>query len=382
MCIRDRVKLQSLPREVWEGAAGFRPFSKRLVSWDLNYFKYSFLKSAGVMFDEDALEDDFELFAADLMDYTRGCEGFMYRDFQSRNIMLAPTAESGAKEGKPDIEASRPVFIDFQGGRRGPVVYDIVSLLWQAKAGFSSTLKRELTEYYFSLAEAAGVYDMPKMRESLPAYQLFRTLQVLGAYGFRGLVEHKSHFIESIAGGLRNLKEILDGNPALETRYKGIGRCCRALLADRRFGERVSDGRLRIEVFSFSYKKGYPEDLSGNGGGFMFDCRGMHNPGRYKEYVSLTGRDREVIDFLESRGEVQGFLSSACELVDKTVSVYLRRGFSNLQVGFGCTGGRHRSVYCAEHMAAHLAERFPEARIILRHREQGIECEVQTNFNK
>lgn len=261
------------------------------------------------------------------------------------------------------------MFIDFQGGRKGPVLYDAVSFLWQARAGFSSDFRKKMVEYY-ALEYCEGDFiKAKKMLTALPLIILFRTLQVLGAYGFRGLVEHRAHFIVSIPGALSNLREMLIEG-AVDS-YPELKRIVEILIKDHRFSKlELSDKTpLTIEVFSFSYKNGYPDDFSGNGGGFMFDCRAMHNPGRYKQYKELTGRDSEVVDFLEERGEVQAFLSAAWSLTDPAVERYLRRGFNNLQIGFGCTGGQHRSVYCAEATAHHISAFFPEANVVLLHRE-------------
>ena len=277
----------------------------------------------------------------------------MFRDFQSRNVMVC--------DGKP-------YFIDFQGGRRGPGIYDAVSFLWQAKAGFSDDFRSKMLDYYFEMRHVLAGENRDYVRERKLTYDfaLFRTLQVLGAYGLRGLVERKAHFIESIPPALRNLRSLLSSGAADD--YPELKRICNEICNDARFKENES-GALHIKVFSFSYKKGYPADYTGNGGGFMFDCRGMHNPGRYQEYKSLTGRDRAVIDFLEERGEVQEFVRKAVDIVSPSVETYIRRGFSNLQIGFGCTGGQHRSVYCAEHVATILADKYPEATVTLIHRE-------------
>lgn len=332
------------------------PLSALQIGWDLNYFKYDFLKPAGVEFDEYTLQADFDNLTQNIINFGKSLWGFMYRDFQSRNIM---------------VDSSGVTLIDFQGGRFGPVLYDMVSLLWQAKARFTSEIRQELIDYYIErYSDAVGRDVRRDALQVLPYLKVFRTLQVLGAYGFRGLIQRKVHFIESIPFALSNLKELItaggfEGLPELES-------CCRRLVEmQKRFQPNDTD-RLRVEVFSFSYKKGYPEDFSGNGGGFMFDCRGMHNPGRYEEYKKLTGLDEPVIIFLEKRGEVQKFLDAAIQMVEPTVACYIRRRFKNLQVAFGCTGGRHRSVYCAQHLADYLAEKFPEIEIKLLHREQSI----------
>lgn len=353
--MRNLARMQSVPEDRWVDIVAYSPFSRRQVMWDLNYFKYEFVKPCVGDFDEEALEDDFDAFADDLLDIDNSFMGFMMRDCQSRNVML-----NGI-----------PVFIDYQGGRKGPCVYDAVSFLWQAKAGFDAEFRRRmLTVYAEEFAKLKGV-SVSDILALAPRFALFRTLQVLGAYGFRGLVQKRAHFVESIPGALVNLRDFIsDGSLDM---YPELKKISIALCDDKKFVvEHSDDNSLHIKVFSFSYKKGYPEDYSGNGGGFMFDCRGMHNPGRYEEYKPLTGRDLPVIEFLKQRGEVDEFVAKAVELVSPTVECYIRRGFSSLQIGFGCTGGRHRSVYCAEHLAHELAQRYPQTIVELTHREQSI----------
>lgn len=358
------VQLQQVQPTIWEEDCMSAPFCRRQVIWDLNYFKYEFLKPSGVIFDEELLEDDFERLAGRLTSIRDCYCGFMMRDCQSRNVM---------------IEGDEPVFIDFQGGRRGPSLYDAVSLLWQARAGFSPEFRLLMLDYYAD-AYCKGDGDLKRgMLASLPDMALFRTLQVLGAYGFRGLVQHRAHFVASIPGALANLAQ-LEETGALDC-YPELKRVSRMLTAAPGLCQPKPDGKLRVEVFSFSYKKGYPADLSGNGGGFMFDCRAMHNPGRYQAYKSLTGRDRQVIDFLEQRREVFSFLKAAWALTDAAVERYIARGFTSLQIGFGCTGGQHRSVYCAEATARHLRELFGEAEIILTHREHPADDEQTSDNN-
>ena len=356
--LKALVGIQTVPEEVWSEKVMWAPFSRRLVMWDLNYFKYDFLKPVSIAMDEDRLEDDFEVLARDLCACDERMLGFMYRDFQSRNIMVKEDAL---------------YFIDFQGGRKGPLLYDAVSFLWQAKAAFTTEEREKLMGVYADELSVKRGIERSEVLEAVDKFALFRTLQVLGAYGFRGLVEKKAHFIESIPGALQNLAQLLD--KGVLRPYPELSRVAERCCASRFSGKSNSEG-LTVKVFSFSYKRGYPEDLSGNGGGFMFDCRGMHNPGRYERYKPLTGMDREVIDFLEERGEVQKFVESASDIVSPAVARYLERGFNSLQVGFGCTGGRHRSVYCAEHFAEEIKRRFPEADVILCHREQGIERRI------
>ena len=326
-------------------------FDRRSIMWDLNYFKYCFLRNCGIEVDEPALESDFKSLADELL--AKPFNTFMYRDFQSRNVMIVD---------------NKPRFIDFQGGRRGPAEYDLASFLWQAKANFSDKLRIRLVEEYLISAMQYEKIDRDSFLRRLKLFVMFRTLQVLGAYGLRGIVERKAHFIESIPLAVKNLADlrsqgILNDYPELE-RIAGV--------IIEKFPMPEKRTSLLVTLMSFSYKQGLPADNTGNGGGYVFDCRGMHNPGRYDEYKPLTGRDKPVIDFLEERGEVQTFLSHAEALVDASVDTYLRRGFTNLFVGFGCTGGRHRSVYCAEQMARHLSEKYG-VEIALIHREQHIE---------
>ena len=349
------VRMQTVPKEKWLPFVYSQQYSRRMVMWDLNYFKYEFAKPCGAVYDEDSLEEDFLFFADRLSDYDPMLWGFMYRDFQSRNIL---------------IKEEEPYFIDFQGGRRGPCLYDAVSFLWQAKAGFSREERGELLSYYAGEYSKLRGVEAESVLVNVGKMALLRTLQVLGAYGFRGLVERKAHFIESIPAALANLAELMaDGE--LDD-YPELKSVCRQLVESRYACLPKKGEGLTVKVFSFSYKKGYPEDLSGNGGGFMFDCRGLHNPGRYDCYKQLTGLDKEVIDFMEENEEVPQFLDNAFKVVSPSVARYLERGFDSLQIGFGCTGGRHRSVYCAQHMAERIAEKFPAARVVLVHREQGI----------
>ncbi|MDE6006838.1 MAG: phosphotransferase [Muribaculaceae bacterium] len=357
--VRALVSMQTVPEDKWERVVAYPPLSKRLIMWDLNYFKYEFLKICGIEFDENALEDDFERLANDLLTIPHNQWGFMMRDCQSRNIML----------GGHDNQT--PYFIDFQGGRKGPLLYDAVSLLWQAKAGFSKEFRMQMLDIYCAELAKRRNIDPGEILGPLPAIVLFRTLQVLGAYGFRGLVQKRAHFITSIPAALRNLADIISFGWL--DKYPCLHELAEDLVNLPKFnGVENYPGKLVIKVFSFSYKKGYPDDLSGNGGGFMFDCRGMHNPGRYDEYKLLTGRDASVIEFLKEKGEADVFAEKAIQIVIPTVERYLKRGFTSLQIGFGCTGGRHRSVYCAEYVAGKLAEMFPHAKVELIHREQEI----------
>jgi len=347
------VMLQTEPASLWESLVVNTPFSERQVMWDLNYFKYDFLKPAGINFDENCLEDEFLAFASKVVGGDRRLWGFMYRDCQSRNVMV--------REGEP-------WWIDYQGGRMGPLLYDAVSFLWQAKAGFSDEERRHLLYIYASSLSRIRGIDVDCILSGVDDMALLRTLQVLGAYGLRGLVEKKSHFIESLPGALDNLRNLLE--KGLIDGYPELKKACGKAVSSR-FAHNCPGNGLTVKVVSFSYKRGYPEDLTGNGGGFMFDCRGMHNPGRYERYKSLTGLDNDVRSFLEERGEVQDFVDKSVGIVSPSIARYLERGFRSLQVGFGCTGGQHRSVYCAQAFGEAVATLFPQARIEIIHREQG-----------
>lgn len=327
-------------------------FNRRSVLWDLNYFKYCFLKATGLEFQENLLEDDFERMADTLLQIEP--QVFMYRDFQSRNIM---------------IREEKPYFIDFQGGLKGPFYYDVASFLWQAKANYPDSLRQELLDEYLDALRPYHTIDKEQFLTTLRHFVLFRTLQVLGAYGFRGYFEKKTHFIQSVPYAIENLRQLLETD---FPEYPYLCLMLRKLTELPQFASIRNRRKLTVRVMSFSYKKGIPEDPSGNGGGYVFDCRAVHNPGKYEQYKQLTGRDKPVIDFLEQDGEILQFLEHVDALADAHVQRFLERGFTNLSICFGCTGGQHRSVYSAEHVAHHLNEKFG-VRIRLIHREQHIE---------
>lgn len=361
-------------------------FDTDSVLFDLNYFKYCFLKATELDFHELKLEADFRLLAKDLT-ATDDTQCFLYRDCQARNVMM-------------DAQGN-PYFIDFQGGRKGPYYYDLASFLWQASAKYPHKLRRELVyEYYNSLKHYTEVPTPHHFVARLSLFVLFRTLQVLGAYGFRGYFERKQHFITSIPPAMQNLRELLESSnfpyPYLIDLLKRLTALPQfqqiETTASRADGYKItennpykphpqdgpatfskydSQGPLVVKVFSFSYRKGIPEDESGNGGGYVFDCRSTHNPGRYEPYKQLTGLDEPVIRFLEDDGEILTFLDAVYKLADAHVRRYMQRGFTSLMFSFGCTGGQHRSVYSAQHLAEHIHEKFGvEVRIC--HREQNI----------
>ena len=350
------------------------------VFFDLNYFKYCFLKATGIDFHEVRLEQDFKALAKDLLEDQDAMPTFLYRDFQARNVMLDA--------------AGNPHFIDFQGGRRGPIYYDLASFLWQASARYPQELRQELIGVYReSLDKTLAAHNLPVFNfqfSILNSFILFRLLQVLGAYGFRGYFERKQHFLDSIPPALDNLRDLLaeegscpypelrkvlckllkDSSPALPAREEA--ECLKGSnVSPLKGGESAGESALVVRIFSFSYKRGIPEDTSGNGGGYVFDCRSTHNPGRYEPYKQITGLDAPVIKFLEDDGEILTFLDSVYRLADAHVERYLQRGFTDLMFSFGCTGGQHRSVYCAQHLAEHLNKKYG-IEVDLTHRERGL----------
>lgn len=334
-------------------------FNARSILWDLNYFKYCFLKATGMEFLEDKLEDDFQRLTDVLLRSSSAT--FMYRDFQSRNVMI--------KDGEP-------WFIDFQGGRKGPVFYDVASFLWQAKANLPESLRGELLEDYINALRKYTPVDKEYFYAQLRHFVLFRTLQVLGAYGFRGYFEKKPHFIQSVPFAIANLRSLLTV-PYPE--YPYLNKILKELVGLKQFTDDLQKHTLTVRVMSFAYKKGIPNDPSGNGGGFVFDCRAVNNPGKYERYKPFTGLDAQVIKFLEDDGEILTFLDHAYAMVDASVKRYVERGFTNLMVSFGCTGGQHRSVYCAQHMAEHINKKF-NVKVELVHREQNIEQTFNAKF--
>jgi hypothetical protein len=321
----------------------------------LNYFKYYFLRLAGIPFNEQALEDDFSRLTKFLLSASR--DFFLYRDFQSRNIML---------------HDGFPFFLDYQGGRKGALQYDIASLLYDAKADLPPVLRQQLLDHY--LDSLAGFLDLDRavfMHFYYP-YVYVRIMQALGAYGFRGFYERKEHFLQSVPYALKNLRWLLH-NVELPVALPALMEAFKSMVASEKLqGLTVEPGKtdtLTVRIFSFSFHRGLPQDDSGNGGGFVFDGRSLPNPGREDRFKALTGKDAPVIEFLNQQESVRQFLASAQSLVDASVSAYQRRGFKHLMVSFGCTGGQHRSVYLAEQLAKHLhAQNGLD--VIVHHREQ------------
>ncbi len=333
-------------------------FDRQSIAWDLNYFKYYFLRLAGIPFNEQALEDDFSSLTKFLLSASR--DYFLYRDFQSRNIMLRKV-----------LNEDQPFFLDYQGGRKGALQYDIASLLYDAKADLPPELRQQLLDHY--LDSLAGFLDLDRavFMQFYYAYVYVRIMQALGAYGFRGFYERKEHFLQSVPYALKNLRWLLHNAelpialPALMEAFKSM------VASDKLQGLVAEPEKLTVRVFSFSFHRGLPQDEAGNGGGFVFDGRSLPNPGREERFKALTGKDAPVIDYLDGQESVHRFLASVTSLVDASVSAYQRRGFKHLMVSFGCTGGQHRSVYLAEQLAKHLRGRSKDGvEVVVRHREQ------------
>ena len=312
-------------------------FDRQSIAWDLNYFKYYFLRLAGIPFNEQALEDDFGRLTKFLLSANH--DYFLYRDFQSRNVML--------RDGKP-------FFLDYQGGRKGALQYDIASLLFDGKADLPPQLRKELLIHYLDCLAGFIHLDRDAFMEHYYAYVYVRILQALGAYGFRGFYERKTHFLQSVPYALKNLRWLAE-NVKLPVALPALLQALNSLSAsDKLQGLATSTEVLRVTVFSFSFHREMPKDESGHGGGFVFDARALPNPGREERFRSLTGKDAPVIDYLNQQESVHQFFANVLALVDASVATYQRRGFKNLMVSFGCTGGQHRSVYLAEQLAKHL----------------------------
>lgn len=315
-------------------------FDRQSVAWDLNYFKYYFLRLAGVPFNEQALEDDFGRLTDFLMTADR--HYFLYRDFQSRNIVL--------RDGQP-------FFVDYQGGRKGALQYDIASLLFDAKADLPPELRQKLLDHYLDALTGYIKVDRESFMKHYYAYVYVRILQALGAYGFRGFYERKQHFLQSVPFAMKNLRWLLH-HVTLPIELPTLMAAFQSMLASEKLlGLAGQAEPLTLRIFSFSFHQGAPKDETGHGGGFVFDGRSLPNPGREERFKALTGKDTPVIEYLNQQESVHQFLASVMSLVDASVNSYRERGFKNLMVSFGCTGGQHRSVYLAEQLAKHFRAR-------------------------
>ena len=327
-----------------------KAFNQRSILWDFNYFKYNFLKLTNIEFNESLLEDDFDKFSKMVSNIP--LQGFMYRDFQSRNIL---------------IDQGNLIFIDFQGGRKGPMQYDVISFLWQARANLSEKDRNNLLDYYLNILETKLPNKRAEFMADFNLVMILRLTQVLGTYGFRGLYERKSHFLASIYSGINQLMTYWQKS-GFKNSFPELNRC---IIQLDKFAETFAPKEaeyLVIQVCSFSFLNGsYPVDLSGHGGGYVFDCRALPNPGRLEEFKHLTGKDSPVINYLKGNKEVTDFINLCSKIILKHARVYKDRGFRVLNVSFGCTGGQHRSVYCAETISRLLTKKGYN--VVLKHRE-------------
>ena len=318
-------------------------FDKKSILWDLNYFKYYFIKLLNIPFDEQGLEDDFKSFSDFLL--STETKYFMYRDFQSRNII---------------VHNDELYFVDYQGGRKGALQYDLASLLFQAKMNLSTKSREELLSFYLEELSKRIKINRKDFKKYYYCYVLIRILQTLGAYGFRGYFEKKAHFLISIPYALKSLQWLVD-EKHLPKKIPELTKVINSVLKNEELNKIVpasQNEKLRVSINSFSYKRSIPIDFTGNGGGFVFDSRAIPNPGRIEEFKKLTGKDEKVIRFLDNDENAKNFLKNTFEIIDQTIANYLERNFKNLMVNFGCTGGQHRSVYCAEKLSQHLKENF------------------------
>jgi aminoglycoside/choline kinase family phosphotransferase len=326
-------------------------FDRQSISWDLNYFKYYFLRLAGIPFNEQALENDFTRLAKFLL--AAKSDYFLYRDFQSRNVMLP---------------GGQPYFLDYQGGRKGALQYDIVSLLYDGKADLPPELRQELLDHYLDCLGNYIDLNRDAFMEHYYAYVYVRILQAMGTYGFRGFYERKTHFLQSVPYALKNLRWLAH-NVKLPIALPALLEALQGMLASEKLQGLASSAEgLKVRIFSFSFHREMPVDDSGNGGGYIFDARCIPNPGREEQFRALTGKDAAVIDYLNQQDSVHQYLANVQSLVDSSLSSYQSRGFKNLMVSFGCTGGQHRSVYLAEQLARHLRS-SSGAEVVVRHIE-------------
>jgi len=324
-------------------------FDRQSITWDLNYFKYYFLRLAGIAFNEQALEDDFSRLTKFLLSADRNY--FLYRDFQSRNVMLCDGS---------------PFFLDYQGGRKGALQYDIASLLYDAKADLPPELRQRLLDHYLDRLAAFIDLEREAFLQHYYAFVYIRIMQALGAYGFRGFYERKAHFLQSVPYALKNLRWLLH-HVKLPIALPTLMDAFQSMLASEKLQNLASEAEsVIVRIFSFSFHRDLPKDETGHGGGFIFDGRSLPNPGREERFKTLTGKDAPVVDYLNQQESVHQFLASVMSLVDASVSDFQRRGFKNLMVSFGCTGGQHRSVYLSEQLAKRLRGRNG-VEVVVRH---------------
>ncbi|MDO5760666.1 MAG: RNase adapter RapZ [Bacteroidota bacterium] len=347
------IEIQLMPDFDYTKSYPRKSFDKQSIMWDFNYFKYCFLKVVDIEFDEQLLENDFNALADYLLMAPK--DYFLYRDFQSRNIML---------------HNDKIYFIDFQGGRKGALQYDVASLLFDGKVNLTWQEKTILLDYYISLLSKKIEINTEQFTNYFYAFAYARIMQAMGAYGYRGIIQNKTSFSQSISRAMNNLKALQE-NKVMPIELKELDKVFASIINSKKLKELSQTKKLTLTIKSFSYKKAYPMDVSGNGGGFVFDCRALPNPGRLEEFKHLNGKDKEVVDYLKDKEEVKNFMNNVTKIVAQSVDNYLQRGFGNLMVCFGCTGGQHRSVFCAEELSKVFSQNT-DLKIITQHIEQNI----------
>jgi hypothetical protein len=349
---QSRNIMIAAPPPLKEGTSNAQPLSAGSIAPDLNPSNRKEANNAGT----------------DASSINKGEEKIT--PLQSEGLWADQPASGGAGEGLGAVH-----FIDFQGGMKGAPQYDVASMLWQARANLPDDWKAGLLEDYMNSFESIiqNTLDRDVFRSQYNGYVLIRLLQVLGAYGFRGMFERKAQFLTSIPQALRNLRWFVDNNSLgiMVPEFKKVLQLCIADEVIERFTpvQANEDTPLVVKICSFSYKKGLPEDSSIHGGGFVFDCRGIDNPGRHTQYKEIHGRDKPVMEYLERQTKMQDFLNSVFDIVGISVEEYIKRGFDSLTVNFGCTGGQHRSVYAADALTRHLRNKY-KVNVELYHREQ------------
>ena len=347
------IKIQNIKNFNFKNAYPTPEFNRESIMWDLNYFKYYFVKLADIQFNEKSLEDDFNT----LCDYTQNCNQnfFLYRDFIQRNIMVYDN----------DV-----YFIDFQGGRKGALQYDLASFIYNSKTDLNNEQRHILLDFYINELKKVCDINTEEFMKYFHIYSYIRIMQTFGAYGYRGFFQKKTQFLKSIPFAVKNL-EYLENNVSLDINLNELHRIFNEILNSGKIKKLADSSNLTITIRSFSYKDGIPYDKSGNGGGFVFDCRALPNPGREDKFKHLTGLDKEVKEYLENQYSVQDFFANAINLINQTINNYKQRNFTDLNISFGCTGGQHRSVFMAQKCADILSQDI-DLKIIIKHIKQNI----------
>lgn len=329
-----------------------RSFDRQSMVWDLNYYKYMFLKLIGAPFNEIKLERDFEALTRFLLD--AGQEYFLFRDFQTANIMI--------RDGKP-------WYIDYQGGRLGAPQYDIASLVYDAKAYIPSGIREKTLERHLDLFAAATGKPRESLAKYSGAFTLIRLMQALGAFGFRGLHENKPTFSESIVPAVELMNDLLWGGK-LHIDLPELTKASESVPLQRKYRILSHYQELvKINIESFSYVRGRSVNYD-TGSGFVFDCRGLRNPVLESDLRERTGLDPEVAEFFGNDDEAVAFAGDCSNIIRNTLPMMRRKGILEIHAAFGCVGGQHRSVWCAARVASMLSA-MPGVTVTVNHTGLG-----------